>query len=156
MSERIVAARIYEQDLVLVSASANRLVIPLKTLATYIGNEESSVRDFVIDEDGAFLHWPHKDVHFGWEQFLHLVDPGAAVASKERSAEFNQRYGAAIRELREERALSQSQIDGLTDRHLRRIEQGEQAVTVSTVEALAKAHGMDVSDYMNEIAKRLS
>jgi hypothetical protein len=152
----IVDAWVENENLVVLPPSFERLSVPLKKLEAFIGKDSKKVRDFEIDEDGSFLYWQHADVHLGWEQLLQLVDPTAALAAKQKTVAFNQRYGAAIRSLREERGLSQTAIEGLTDRHLRRIELGQQAATTASLKALAGAHGMELSEYMNEIATRLS
>jgi hypothetical protein len=150
----IVDAWLEDENLVLLSPSFERLSVPLDRLSKFIGDDPEKVSNFEIDEDGSFLYWEHADVHLGWEQLLQLVDPAAAVAAKAKTAEFNRRYGAAIRALREEAGLKQSDIEGLTDRHLRRIEQGEQAVSRASLQALSAAHGMELGEYMNELARR--
>ena len=65
------------------------------------------------------------------------------------------RYGAAIRKVREEAGISQSKIEGLTERQLRRIEQGECRATRTALAALAKAHGLDANAYMERLAKAM-
>ncbi len=39
------------------------------------GQPRAVLRNFVIDPDGSFVHWPDLDVHLGWNQFLQAVDP---------------------------------------------------------------------------------
>lgn len=151
----ILDAWIEQGNLVVLSPSFERLIVPLAKLSKYIGEDEARIGRFHIDEDGSFLQWDHADVHLGWEQLLYLMDPAAAMAAHQRSADFNRRYGAAIRSLREHRGLNQSQIPGLTERHLRRIEHGEQAASKATLEALAAAHRLELADYLGELATRL-
>jgi hypothetical protein len=154
-AKTIVDAWLEGGNLVVLSPSFERLVVPFSKLTKFIGKKDDEVARFEIDEDGSFLSWPHADAHFGWEQLLHLIDPTAALETKQKTAEFNERYGAAIRLLREERGLKQSDIAGLTDRHLRRVEHGQQAASIATLESLAQAHEMELGQYMNEIATRL-
>jgi hypothetical protein len=49
----------------------------------------------------------------------------------------------------------QSRVDGLTERQLRRVEQGECRGTAAAITALAKAHGLraDVYIYMERLAQ---
>ena len=152
----ILDAWVEGEELVLISPSFERLSVPLKKLEKYIGKTKTKIRRFEIDEDGRFLHWPHADAHLGWEQMMQIVDPTTAVLAKERSGDFNRQYGAAIRSLREEAGLRQAAIAGLTERHLRRIEQGQQAATSAALKSLAKAHGMSIDEYMKELASRCS
>jgi ribosome-binding protein aMBF1 (putative translation factor) len=92
-------------------------------------------------------------VHLGWNQFLQAVDPAELRKAQQRSAGVNRRYGAAIRQLREAAGIRQSQVEGLTERQLRRIERGESRATTAAITALAKAHGLDPNSYMERLAQ---
>jgi transcriptional regulator with XRE-family HTH domain len=84
------------------------------------------------------------------------VDPVELRRAQQRSADFNRRYGAAIRKVREAAAIAQTQIAGLTDRQLRRIEHGTCRATASALNALAKAHGLDVNVYLDKLAAAMA
>lgn len=152
--ERIVDAWVEDERLVLLSPSFERLSVPLEKLRRYIGSDPEEAANFEIDEDGSFVYWPHADAHFGWEQFLYLVDPAAAVAARQKTEAFNRRYGAAIRSLREKAGLKQSDIKGITERNLRRVEHGELAASKATLVALARAHGLPLEDYLKDLAAK--
>jgi hypothetical protein len=149
----IVDAWLEDQNLVVLSPFFERLTVPLHQLSKFLGTTHAAPSSFEIDDDGSFLYWERADVHLGWDQLLQLVDPAALMVAKAKTAEFNCRYGAAIRSLRDQAGLKQADIAGLTDRHLRRIEQGEQGITKTALEALASAHQMEVGQYMNELAR---
>lgn len=153
--KRIVDAWIENRDLVLLAPSFERLVVPLDKFQKYVGNAADEVRAFEIDEDGSFLYWPHADAHLGWEQFVGLIDPTASLAAKQRKDEFNREYGAAIRTLRKDAALKQADIEGVTQRNLRRVEHGQIPATKATLEALAEAHGLALEDYLKKLANGL-
>lgn len=153
--QSIVDAWVENERLVLLSPGFDRLAVPLKLLAPMIGTDTTRIEAFEIDEDGRFLFWPHADVHLGWEQLLQLVDPAAAVSARQKTEGFNKRYGMAIRTFREEAGLTQSDIAGVTERHLRRVEHGDQAATTGILEALSVAHGMSLDDYLERLAKAL-
>jgi hypothetical protein len=131
------------------------LHVPVSSIVALRGQPPAVVRNFSMDPDGSFLYWPDLDVHLGWDQLLQAVDPAEMLKAKQRAAGFNKRYGAAIRRLRELRGIRQSQVDGLTERQLRRIEQGESRATPSAITALAKAHGLDANSYMDKLANDL-
>jgi hypothetical protein len=151
---RILHAWVEGECLVLLSPAFERLSVPLAKLTKLVGKSAKEIEAFEIDADGRFLFWPHADVHLGWEQMRQIVDPAAAVAAMEKTAQFNRDYGSAIRTLREEKGLKQAAIDGLSERHVRRIERGEQPVTSAALRALAKAHDMPVEEYLKEVARR--
>jgi hypothetical protein len=131
------------------------LHIPLDSIPALRRQPQAVLRKFEIDPDGSFLYWPDLDAHLGWNQFLQIVDPVELRKAQQRSADFNKRYGAAIRKLRDEAGILQTEIPGLTERQLRRIEHGESRATTSAIAALAKAHGLDPNAYMERLAKAL-
>jgi hypothetical protein len=152
----IVDAWVEDDYLVVLFSAFERIKVPLSKLSNEMGTGKGAIRAFEIDEDGSFLYWPHADVHLGPDQLHAMVDPTSAVVLGRKSRRFDREYGQAIRALREERRLNQTAIEGVTDRHLRRIEHGQLAPTSGVLECLAKAHGMDICQYMAELAKRLA
>jgi transcriptional regulator with XRE-family HTH domain len=54
-------------------------------------------------------------------------------------------FGAAIAKLRTAKGLKQSEITGLSERQVRRIEKGE-GTTYESLRRLAAAHGMDTRE----------
>jgi hypothetical protein len=131
------------------------LHVPISSVRALSGQPRAELRNFVIDPDGSFVHWPDLDVHLGWNQFLQAIDPEELRKAQQRTEGHNKRYGAAIRKLREEAGISQSKVDGLTDRQIRRIEQGECRATTGAISALARAHGFDANAYMERLAKAM-
>jgi hypothetical protein len=131
------------------------LHVPRDSIGALRGQPEDAVRKFVIDPDGSFLYWPELDVHLGWNQLLQAVDPADLRKAQQRSAGFNQRYGAVIRKVREAAGIKQSKVEGLTERQLRRIERGESRATTAALTALAKAHGLDANAYMERLTKAM-
>ena len=101
----------------------------------------------ILDPDGSFIHWPDINVHLDWNQFLQAVEPAELHKAQQRSTGFNRRYGAAIRKLREKAGIPQAKVAGITERQLRRIEQGECRATMNALRDPAKAHGLDVNIY---------
>jgi hypothetical protein len=144
-------------DSLLVRGPKHRMLhVPVNSIRALSGQPRAVLRNFLIDPDGSFVHWPDIDVHLGWSQFLQAVDPEEHRKALLRTEGYNRRYGAAIRKLREEARLSQSSIHGLTERQLRRIEQGECRATRAALGSLAKAHGLAVNDYMDRLSKAMT
>ncbi|MFN7292522.1 MAG: helix-turn-helix domain-containing protein [Pirellula sp.] len=152
----IVDAWFEASDLVLLSASFERLVVPRSKLEQFLGTSLIKQRQFEIDEDGRFLYWPHADVHLGWKQLDQLIHPTKAIGDKGKSKEFAVRYGKAIRQLRVSIGLRQNDIAGLDERQVRRFERGEQFPSTRALESLAKSHNLDVGDYMKRLASLVS
>lgn len=151
----IVDAWVEHDELVLLSPQFERLKAPLSRLAPLLGADPRLASQFELDEDGRFLYWPHADVHLGWEQLLAIVNPQAAGAAIHRAERFQRRYGQAIRAFRERAGLRQTDVPGVTERHLRRVEHGTQAVTSHVLRALAEAHQLTLDGYLKELAALL-
>lgn len=143
-------------DTLLVRGPKHRMLhVPIDSVPALRGQAHAAVRNFEIDPDGSFIYWPDLDVHLGWNQFLQAVDPHELRKAEQRNSGFNERYGAAIRKLREQAGIPQSKVEGLTERHLRRIEQGENRATATAITALSKAHGLDPNAYMEALTQAM-
>ncbi len=143
-------------DCLSIRGPKNRMLhVPVSRIPALRGQPEAAVRRFSIDPDGSFIYSPDLDVHLGWNQFLQAVDPAEFRKAQQRSAQFNARYGAAIRRVREAAGIVQSEVEGLSERQVRRIEHGESRATSAAIAALAKAHGLDANTYMGKLTKAL-
>jgi transcriptional regulator with XRE-family HTH domain len=68
----------------------------------------------------------------------------------------NESIGAAIRELRQSNNITAGEINGISDRQVRRIERGHSVPRSATLEKLASAHGMILKDYLDSLASNIS
>lgn len=153
--DRIFDATIEKDILRVISPKFTRLEVPISKIPQFKNARSAEVQNFEIDEDGSFVYWPDLDVHFGWRQLQQLIDPEAALKASQKSEEFNQWYGKAVQKLRETASLKRSDIPGLSDKQLGRIEKGDCRLTSNAIEALAKAHKMDPNEYMKKLAQTL-
>jgi hypothetical protein len=112
-----------------------------------------AAREFEIDEDGSYLHWPAGDLHMGVSQLLQAVDP-MYLAEIEIERYSNDHTGAALRSIREEKRVRQSDIRGLSERQVRRIEDGISRLRADTARKFAEAFAMPLGDLLNEVARR--
>jgi len=151
----IVDAYLVGNSLLVRGPKHRMLHVPLDAIGALREQPQAMLRNFVIDPDGSFIYWPDLDVHLGWNQFLQAVDPVELRKAQQRSVGFNERYGAAIRKVREAAGIPQSRIEGLTERQIRRIEQGESRATTAAIATLANAHGLDANTYMERLAKAM-
>ena len=110
---------------------------------------------FEIAEDGSYLHWPKSDVHINLETVRYALDPESRKRYELERITHNERFGTAIATLRRKFGLNQTDIPGLSDRQVRRIESGERP-SVEALKVLAKAHGKNLNDYLNEISDAMS
>jgi hypothetical protein len=142
--------------MLLVRGPRHRMLhVPVSSVPALRAQPPAVLQNFVIDPDGSFIDWPELDVHLGWNQFLQVVVPAELRKAQQRSADFNERYGAAIRRVREAAGILQARVEGLTERQLRRIEQGECRATSAAIVALANAHGLDANAYMERLTNAM-
>lgn len=139
--------------LVVLGPKFRELAVPLAAIPELRDRPRDVQRNFTVDPDGSFLHWPDLDLHLGWDQFLQIVEPGELARARGRSRGFNERYGVAIRRLREGAGIAQARVEGLTERQLRRIERGECRATARALAALAGAHGLAPEAYLKRLAE---
>jgi hypothetical protein len=111
-------------------------------------------RSFEIAEDGAFIWWPSEDIHLDLDALRNFIDPAWRKKSERLRQVHGREYGRAIAALRRERGIKQTQVPDISARQLRRIEQSG-AVSLSALAKLARAHGLNLDDYMHEVATRL-
>jgi hypothetical protein len=142
-------------SLVVLSPTLERLKVPVRLLPKLANAAQHELEQFEIDDEGEFLYWPTHDVHMGWPQFEQLVKPAARLRAEQASETFNKRYGQCIRRFRQEAGLRQSDIKGLDERTVRRIEQGDTRATSRSLRKLAKAHGLALNEYLDRLASRL-
>jgi hypothetical protein len=144
-------------DLFVVVASPHlrKMFVPVHDIPVLRDKDPEDLENFEIDEDGSFVYWPSLDVHLGWEQFAQIVDPKHYLRAKQESADFNRRYGAAIRKLREAAGRSQNEIPDLTARQVGRIERGECRATHKALGKLARSQGLPLPDYLSRLANLL-
>ncbi|MBI5576908.1 MAG: DUF2442 domain-containing protein [Deltaproteobacteria bacterium] len=110
---------------------------------------------FKIAEDGSYLHWPKPDVHINLETIHHALNPELRKRYELERITHDERFGTAIASLRKKYGLNQTDIPGLSDRQVRRIESGERP-SFESLKVLAKAHGKDLNDYLNEISDTMT
>ena len=152
---RLLDAQIIDGHLKVTSTAFDRLEVALARIPALAQQPPASTSSFEIDEEGAYLYWPDADVHLGWEQLVQITNPAAALKAKQKSTAFNQRYGAAIRAVRQAHGVDVKAVPGLSSRQLTRIEAGECRMTSAAAAKLAKAHGMDPNQYLSHLAAAL-
>lgn len=63
--------------------------------------------------------------------------------------------GKAISAVRKAHKLTQNEINGISDRHLRRIENEGQQPTLDTLKKLSTSHGLDLEKYLTQVNEAL-
>lgn len=152
--EGIVDAYLLQQNLWVVLGDMSIRCFPLDRLSFLADLDREAVSEFQIHASGSFIHWPDGDIRVGASQLLQAVDPMylADIAIERYSVE---KMSLALRALREERGLTQSEIPGLSDRHIRRLENEETRLTPEAAEKYARAFGTSVSGFLEQLGECL-
>lgn len=152
--EGVVDAYLLEEDLWVVLGDMSIRCFPLDRLSFLSDLDGEAVSRFRIHASGSFIHWPDGDIRVGASQLLQAVDPMylADIAIARYSVE---KMSLALRVLREERGLTQSEIPGLSDRHIRRLENEETRLTPKAAEKFARAFGTSVSGFLEQVGEYL-
>lgn len=148
----IANARLVGDELMVVDCASDMLRVRVDEVRALRDLPRDQLSDFTIASDGSHLHWPAADVHLGLDDLKILVDSEHRERVEAERALQSERTGTAIRTLRRSRALAQSSIPELSERQVRRIENGA-GTSVSALRKLAGAHGMSLTDYVNELAR---
>jgi hypothetical protein len=109
---------------------------------------------FQVEDDGMFLHWPESQVHLTVDDLRLATDPALRARAQARRLAHDQAFGAAVRALREGSGIAQARVEGLSARHLRRIENGY-VPGDDAIAALAAAHGLDPAEYLEAVSERM-
>ena len=109
---------------------------------------------FDLAEDGSFIHWLSADIHLDLDAIRAVIDPKWRKKSERLRKSHGREYGAAIAALRRDHGLRQTDISGISERQLRRIEESG-AVSLRTMELLARAHRITLSNYLDAVAAKL-
>lgn len=150
--ELIADARVFGEDLIIVSCEPNTYAIPFASISALDEIPVQERGDFRLADDGSYLHWPGQDIHLDLDSLLIEIQPERRARAEKVKRAHGKVYGEAIARLRSESGLRQGDIAGLSEREVRRIESSGQ-VTVDSLRKLAAAHRLKLSEYLDRLAE---
>ncbi len=153
--EGILDAYILEDSLVVVLGDMSVREFPIGKLPQVGRLEPAVVSQFVIDSAGSYLYWPDGDVHLGPSQMLQAVDPVYLSEVEIRRYEM-ENVSQALLDMRNDRRLKQTEIPGLSGRHVRRLEKEGMRLTVEAATKFAKAFGLKLPGFLDELSSRIT
>jgi len=107
--------------------------------------------NFTISEEGSYLHWAKQDIHLDLDALRYAINPNIKHKFDAYKLSHDQEFGKAIATLQKQSKLKQSDIIGLSERQVSRIEKGE-GTKVETLSLFAQAHQMKLNDYLEAVA----
>ncbi len=148
-------ATVQEEVLFIRTCALETIEIEMRQLKPFKKAKSEEMLHFEVASDGAYVYWPRLDVHLDVETVRIAKDPDLQEKYRRERIENDRRLGQAIRELRKKAGLRQKDIDGVSARQVRRIENGEARARTKTLRCFAEAHEMGLNDYLNEIAESM-
>lgn len=153
--EGIVDAYVLKDTLVTVLGDFSVRDFPVDRLPGVKHLDPAERANFEIDSAGSFLYWKSADLHVGPSQMLQAVDP-AYLAEVEIERYRIEKVSRALRQMRTERGLRQSDISGLSTRHVGRLEREENRLTVDAARCYARTFDQTLDEFLEELAHVLS
>ncbi|WP_420442272.1 hypothetical protein [Candidatus Palauibacter sp.] len=153
--EGILDAYVLKDSLVVVLGDMSVRKFPVGRLPKVRRFEPAAVSRFVIDSAGSYLHWPDRDVHMGPSQMLQAVDP-MYLADVEMRRYQMENVSQALHDMRNDRRLKQTEILGLSERHVRRLEREEMRLTADAANKFASALDLTLSEFADELSERIT
>jgi hypothetical protein len=153
-AELIADATVADKWLIIVSCEPKTYEVSFDQMPALKKIAPRERRNFEIAEDGSFIWWPSADIHLDLDAIRTVTDPTWRKRAKRIRRTHGRAYGMAIASLRKDHGLRQTDIPGVSERQLRRIEESG-AVSVHSMEQLAKAHGMPLAEYLDVLARKL-
>ena len=155
--EQLIAeARVIGDRLILFSCGMEKFEVPFSSLPALKRIPINERRNFEIADDGSYLYWESADIHLDLDAFRYVTDPEWKYKFDALKANHNQVFGKAISTIRKKHKLRQSDIIGLSERQVSRIEKGEGSTKADTLRLFAKAHGMEFDAYLDAVASVIS
>lgn len=151
--EGILDAYVLGDSLVVVLGDMSAREFPIRKLPQVKRFAPAVLNNFVVDAAGSHLHWPDRDVHMGPSQMLRAVDPMYLADVEIRRYEM-EKTSLALLDMRNDRRLKQTEIPGLSERHVRRLEKEEVRLTVEAATRFAGAFGLTLSGFLDELSER--
>lgn len=145
----IVDAYVLGADLVVVLGDLSTRELPIDDLSVL--DCVHDVESFRLDVDGSFIEWPEDDLHVDASGLLREVDP-AWMAELEIERLRTDRTGEALTEMRKQAGLRQADIEGLSNRHVRRIEKGVSPLSLEAARSFATAFRMELGEFLDRLA----
>lgn len=154
-SQLIAEARVAEDRLLLISCEPKMYEIHFKDMPPLSRIATRERANFEIAGDGSFIWWSSADIHLDLDAVRTAIDPRRRARAARLRRDYGRRYGQAIATLRRKSGLRQTDINGISERQLRRMEDSG-AVSLRALEQLAKAHRMSTSGYLSALARAIS
>lgn len=154
-NDLIARANVAGDKLLVMSCALQSFELSFDDLAPLRKIAKSQRANFRISESGSYIHWESGDIHLDIDAIRYTLDEDWRRKCDLEQITHDKKFGQAVASVRNVHKLGQSDIEGVSDRQLRRIENEGARPSVATLSALAKAHKTDLNKYLEQLASYL-
>jgi transcriptional regulator with XRE-family HTH domain len=148
----IADAAVINSRLIVRSCAFEEYSLAFNAFPALEGIPESARSNFDLEDEGLLLHWPEFDVHLDLEDIRFANDPKRQQAARTARIGDQRAIGMALRQLREEAGLKQTDVKDISERQVRRVESGDR-LTVDALDAFALALGVDADVLLERLSE---
>jgi len=149
----IATASVESGMLIVWSCEPRRYEVPVSELPALARLTGKDLPKVSVSASGSRLHWAAGDIDLNLDTIREHADPEVRKKHDAERRKDMVRYGKAIRAVRRAKGLTQAGVAGLSERQVRRLEEGHVLPHASTVRKLAQAHGVSADAYLALLAK---
>jgi hypothetical protein len=151
----IANAYVEEDDLVVQSCNLQHYRVRFDDFVGLRQLHKKQRHHFKIDEMGNQIFWPQQKVSIDLDVIRYKVDDEFRnKKNMDALADYQDLLGQGIKSVMRKHKLTQArlrELGGPTERHLYRIERGEQELNSKMIDRLAMAHSLSSKEYVEEL-----
>jgi len=119
----------------------------------FYGATPAQVQNFELDKHGSFIYWRDLDLHLDLDYFKSELDGDYKKKLITKSLERNKYFGISMKKFREANDVFQNSFETLSDKQIRRYENGSMYPSYNSLEKIANRFNLNVTDYLTAIRK---
>lgn len=120
-------------------------------LGVFKENELKRFKQFEIDKHGSYLHWKSGDIHLDLTSIKAALDSEFKDKLLVEGVRANKDFGRKMKKVREQYKYSQGDFKGLSDKQIRRYEQGDAFPTMKALKTISESLKMTVDEYVSAV-----
>lgn len=158
-SEIIAKFAVYKEDnneisLQITAADFTELTINSKEISALAKITYKELLNFELEEYGFDISWPIKDIHLNLESFKMVSDVKFMKKKMREIGKEKKEFGSLMKKYRENKSeFTQKDFGDLSERQIRKYENGENYPSYESLQIISSAYGMTVNEYLNALSE---
>lgn len=136
------------------AADFTELTISFKMISALANMTYKELLNFELEEYGFDISWPTKNVHLNLESFKMVSDKKFLKTRMREIGKEKKEFGYLMKKHREDKSeFSQKDFGDLSERQIRKYENGENYPSYESLQVIGSAYGMAVNEYLNTLSE---